>query len=110
MHNHFHAALLTPYVQNEIYGPAYPRPPADIIEGEPEWEIDRILKHRRGRGGTEYHVLWKGYGIDEASWLPEDDLEHAQEVIKDYRRRHKINPELISGKSKTRNRQARTKA
>jgi hypothetical protein len=109
MRNNFHACLLTLYTENEIYGPAYPRPPADIVEGEPEWEVDRILKHRRGRGGTEYHVLWRGYGIDEASWQTEEDLEHAQEALEDYRRRHKINPESTSSKSKNRNRRARTK-
>jgi hypothetical protein len=110
MRNSFHAPLLTPYTENEIYGPAYSRPPADIIEGEPEWEDDRILKHRRGKGGTKYHVLWKGYRIDEASWQTEGDLEHAQEALEDYRRRHKINPELPPGTSKTRNQRAWTKA
>ena len=67
MRNNFHASLLTPHTKNKIYGPAYPRPPAEIIEAEAEWEVDQILKHRRGKGGTEYHVLWKGYGIDEAT-------------------------------------------
>jgi len=108
MRNTFHASLLTPYTENEIYGPAHPRPPADIIEGEAEWEVDRILKHRRGKGGTKYHVLWKGYGIDEASWQPESDLEHAQEALEDYRRRHKINPESNPSTS-SRNRRARTR-
>jgi hypothetical protein len=108
MRNTFHASLLTPYTKNKIYRPAYARPPADIVEGEPEWEVNQILKHKRGKGGTEYHVLWKGYGIDEVSWQSEEDLEHAQEALEDYRRRHKINPELTPGTSRMRNRRAWT--
>ena len=45
MYNTFHAVLLTPYTENDIHGPAYPKPPADIIDREPEWEVDRIIKH-----------------------------------------------------------------
>jgi len=86
MYNNFHAILLTPHTETETYGPAYPEPPADIIDGEEEWEVDRIIKHRRvAHGKTEYQVLWKGYGLDQATWEPEDNLEHASKIIRDYR-------------------------
>ena len=34
IHNVFHATLLCPYIENEIYGNNYPRPPAELLEGE----------------------------------------------------------------------------
>ncbi len=41
--NTFHAALLTPYNENDIHRPNFPHPPPDLIEGQEEWEIERII-------------------------------------------------------------------
>ncbi len=44
IHNTFHAFLLTPYVENEIHGPNYTRPPAELEEHEEaEWEVECII-------------------------------------------------------------------
>jgi hypothetical protein len=48
----FHVLLLSPYVENTVHGPNYPQPPPDIIDGEPEWEIERIIGHREQRTST----------------------------------------------------------
>ena len=47
IHDTFHASLLSPYHENETHGPNFSRPPPDIIDGEEEQEIERILSHRR---------------------------------------------------------------
>ena len=44
IHNVFHTSLLTPYVETNLHGPDYLQPPPDIVEGEPEFEVERILK------------------------------------------------------------------
>jgi hypothetical protein len=43
IHNVFYASLLTPYCETQQHGPNFLEPPPDIIEGEPEWEVKRIL-------------------------------------------------------------------
>ncbi len=43
VHNVFHTSLLTPYKEMEEHGPNYHKPPPDIIEGEPEWEVEQIM-------------------------------------------------------------------
>ena len=43
IHNVFHASLLTPYRETQQHGPNFLEPPPDVIEGEPEWEVERIL-------------------------------------------------------------------
>ena len=43
IHNVFHASLLTPYCKTDQHGPNFLEPLPDIIEGEPEWEVERIL-------------------------------------------------------------------
>lgn len=90
IHDVFHAVLLTPHTETDIHGPSFPKPPAELIEDEPEWEVDRILRHRKRNNKFEYHVLWKGYPITEATWEPEENLERAQDVIADYKIRKKI--------------------
>ena len=70
----FHAALLTPYKENDVHRPNFPHPPPDLIEGQEEWEIERIVRHKKqcGRQGTwqtEYQVKWKGY--EDMTWEPE---------------------------------------
>lgn len=55
--------------------------PEPVLVGDDvEYEVERILKHRkrRGRGsGDEYLVLWKGFDISEATWEKVSNLEHA---------------------------------
>src|SRR6266511_2009522 len=46
MYDTFHAALLTPYKENDVHGPNFPHPPPDLIEGQEEWEIERSLDTR----------------------------------------------------------------
>jgi hypothetical protein len=43
IYNVFHASLLTPYHETYQYGPNFLELPPNIIEGEPEWEVERIL-------------------------------------------------------------------
>jgi len=43
VHNVFHTSLLSPYKETELHGKIFPAPPPDIIEGEPEWEVEWVL-------------------------------------------------------------------
>jgi hypothetical protein len=63
IHNVFHATLLSPYKETEEHGRNFPEPPPDLIDGEEEWEVERIVGMRHfGRKKTlQYRVRWKGY-------------------------------------------------
>jgi hypothetical protein len=50
IHNVFHASLLTPYLKTTVHGPNYTKPPPDLIEGEEEYEVERI---------NQTPLLWK---------------------------------------------------
>ena len=44
------------------------RPPSPIvIEGEEEYEVKGILRHKSEGASRLYVVLWKGYPLTEAS-------------------------------------------
>ena len=43
IHDVFHASLLTPYKETSQHGPNFLELPPEIIEGKPEWEVEKIL-------------------------------------------------------------------
>jgi len=47
IHNIFHAVLLMPYIETEVHGPNFTRPPPEIENEEERYEIETILKHRK---------------------------------------------------------------
>jgi len=45
IHNVFHATLLKPYKENEIYGPNFPEPPSELENNEEVYKVYSILNH-----------------------------------------------------------------
>ncbi|KAJ2925505.1 hypothetical protein H1R20_g11592, partial [Candolleomyces eurysporus] len=84
IHDVFHATLLSPFFETEEHGPAHPPPVPEIIDGQEEFEVDAILKHKNVKGKTFYLLRWKDQPISEDSWQPEEDLEHSQELLAEY--------------------------
>jgi hypothetical protein len=89
IHNVFHAALLRPYIENEVYGNNYPRPLPKLLEGKEVYEVETILRHRKRGRRYQYYVKWKGYSITEAR-------EHASafssdgNMLTEYQERHQL--------------------
>ena len=94
IHPRFHAALLTPVVENNVYGKHHTRPPPELVSGEEEYEIEAILKHRSRKRGRktvrEYLIRWIGYGPSEDSWEPEENLKSSQEALDEYKSKHNL--------------------
>jgi Chromo (CHRromatin Organisation MOdifier) domain len=85
IHNVFHATLLRPFVENDVYGNNYPQPLPELLEGEEVYEVETILKHRpRGRG-YQYYVKWKGYPISKATWESETAFSNDGDMIGNYK-------------------------
>ncbi len=58
------------------------RPPPDLINNEPKFEVEVMFKSRQLSGREwEYLVKWKGYHPIEASWVNVLNMEHVQEAI-----------------------------
>ena len=85
LHDVFHVSLLRPYHSDGTVQP----PPAILIEGEHEYEVDRIPDHKdkyaRSKGTTrEYLLKWVGYGPEHDTWEPEVNLLYCQDLLKKY--------------------------
>jgi hypothetical protein len=90
IHKVFHATLLHPYQENEVYGENYIQPPPDIEEGEEVYEVEQILKHRKRGRGYEYLIKWVSYLITEASWEPKSNLTGATNILQEYQELHQL--------------------
>ena len=91
IHPVFHTALISHYRTTKEHGHNYEAPAPEEIEGEPEYEIEAIINHRKpARGGIQYLVTWKDLPSHENQWLRERDLKHAQTILKNYKKRHKM--------------------
>jgi len=82
-HNVWHVTYLKAYKTD---GRCPPPPLPEMIDGELEFEVDRILQHcvtRRGtKQVTEYLIRWKGHGPEHDFW--QDDVENTPEHVKKY--------------------------
>ena len=90
IHPTFHISLLSPYKETETHGPNYIQPPPELVDGEEEYEVEHILKHRGRPKRHSYLIRWKGYGADKDSWVPERDLRNSLEILSEYKRRAKL--------------------
>ena len=84
MHNVFHVSAIKPYHSDGSYQPP---PLPELIEGEPEWEVDFIENTRLvgGRANSrQYLVHWLGFGPEHATWEPQRNLKNAPEIIKTF--------------------------
>ena len=46
-----------------------------------EYEVESILRHHQQGQTMEYLVHWHGYDKAEDSWVQEQDLIHAQQIL-----------------------------
>ena len=74
IHDVFHAKLLYLYKETEEHGENFTKPPPDLIDGEPEWEVEQILDMRTRRSGKQYLIHWKGYSNAHDSWEPWENI------------------------------------
>jgi len=70
--------------RDQVKGQKVTPPPPVEIQGEMEYEVERILSKRRRYGKVEYLVQWKGYTAEEDTWEKEGNLGNAREAVEDY--------------------------
>ena len=67
VHPIFHVSNLKRFKWSEEFDREEQPPPPVMVEGEEEYGVEAILRHK-GKGARRlYLVMWKGYPITEAS-------------------------------------------
>ena len=65
-------------------------PPPDLIEGEEEYEVEKITHHKVVRRQMHYLVTSKGYPLFEKKWMKEDELGNAKKILIEYKIKKKL--------------------
>jgi Chromo (CHRromatin Organisation MOdifier) domain len=74
VYNAFHGNLLLPYHETKEHGHNFAKLPPELIEGQPEWEVEEILDSRWYRCKIQYLIKWKGYSDTHNSWEPKENV------------------------------------
>ncbi|KAG5637090.1 hypothetical protein DXG03_004552, partial [Asterophora parasitica] len=67
-----------------------PLPPPKIVEDEPHYKVEKVINSHMFWGKLQYHVLWKNYGYEDASWEPRENILSAPGQICNF---HHANPD-----------------
>lgn len=94
IHNVFHVSLLEKVKPDNFNRQPIPLPPV-IIDEQEEYEVKAILNSRLKRSKVEYLVRWKGFGTEEQSWEPLENVKHAQEELDKF---YRENPNAVKPK------------
>jgi len=75
--------------KSQVKGQKKISPKPVIIEGEEEFEVEKILNKRMVRGKEKFLVRWKGYTAGEDTWENRENLENAKELVEEFKREHR---------------------
>jgi len=84
----------------QVEGQEKEQPAPVIIEGEEEWEVERILNKQWIRGKDKYLVRWKGFTVESDTWEGKENLENTKEAIEEYEREYRRDMEDVRRQEK----------
>ena len=97
VHPVFNEDKLSPYTPPFVPHQATPAPPPPEVDDEDElrYEVDEILDSRRRGRSVRYLVRWKGYGPEDDTWEPPENLDTAPGALEDFVKRYPRKPNHI---------------
>ena len=66
----FHVGQVKPVATSSLVSNAPSPPPPRFVNGGPVFEVERIVDVRRRGRGHQYLVRWKGYPVEQQTWVP----------------------------------------
>ncbi|KAF8751812.1 hypothetical protein RHS01_08505 [Rhizoctonia solani] len=83
IHNVFYVGLLSK-VKRDKKRTFENRPPPVTVDGEEEYKVEGITDMEERDGKWYFRVKWKGYGPEENTWEPRENLKNAGKILKRY--------------------------
>ena len=74
--------------KSQVEGQKATKPAPVIIEGEEEYEVEKILNRRRIRGKDKFLVRWKGYTAEADTWEDRGNLKNAEKLVEEFEREY----------------------
>ncbi|KAF8750036.1 hypothetical protein RHS01_09663 [Rhizoctonia solani] len=88
IHNVFYVGLLSK-VKRDKKRSFENRPPPVTVDGEEEYEVEGITDMEERNGKWFFRVKWKGYGSEENTWEPRENLKNAEKILKNFEKEMK---------------------
>ena len=86
IHNVFHTSLLRPFRSSKWSTPQETEDAEIEPEDDEPYDVEKLLRWRwagpSGKRHKEFLVLWTGWSIDDASWIPAGNFTYARELQK----------------------------
>src|ERR1700738_260464 len=92
VHPVFHVSLLEPYRESTLPGRVQEPPLPVEVEGELEYEVERILDSKIERRTLKYLVDWVGCGPKERTWEPAENVKNAHDAVADFHQAYPLRP------------------
>lgn len=96
LHPVFNVSKLRRYTPPQIEGQRSKPPPPIQVEGEPQYEVEEILNSKLERGKLYYLIKWKGYTDEHNTWEPEDNVDRAKRLVRQFHQLHPNAPRRIN--------------
>ncbi|KAF8753814.1 reverse transcriptase [Rhizoctonia solani] len=88
IHNVFYVGLLSK-VKRDKKRNFENRPPPVTVDGEEEYEVEGITDMEERNGKWFFRVKWKGYGSEENTWEPRENLKNAKKILEKFEKEMK---------------------
>jgi len=96
LHLVFNVVKLTLAPVNPIPGrQAPPPPPPELVDGEEEYVMEKVLNSRMFQCKLQYLVKWEGYSVEENTWEYWDNLNNVADAVNDFHRKNPGAPHHI---------------
>jgi len=76
------------WYKSQVEGQRKEVPQPVVIEGEEEWEVEKIMNKKKVRGRDKYLVQWKGCTAEEDTWESRENLKNAMELVEEFEREY----------------------
>ena len=75
--------------KSQVEGQKKEVPQPVVIEGEEEWEVERIINKRKVWGRNKYLVRWKGCTAEEDTWESKENLKNVMELVEEFEKEYR---------------------
>jgi len=83
-HNVLHVSKVKPWNETTRFGDRGAQPSYEMIDGEPEYEVETLLARKVVNGRVSYLVKWVGYDHCENMWIRRSYLDNARDLVREY--------------------------
>ena len=74
--------------KSQVEGQRKETPQPVVIEGEEEWEVEKIMNKRKIQERDKYLIWWKKCTAEEDTWESKENLKNAMELVEGFERKY----------------------